>query len=878
MPKSADGQVNFNGGILSPKIDARIDNPKYKSGLRQCSNMIPYSQGPVTRRPGTQFVAKAKAIGGADYAVRLIKFVFSPATTFVMEFGHHYIRFYSNGVPVLSGGFPVEVVTPYDANATTAGSPWATDIYGISYCQINDVVYLVHNKYAPQKLVRLSDTVWTFTPVVYDLPAVLDENTSNTVLTPSATSGAITMTASAPAWIIATYYITGSSVQNAGIIYTCLVTHTSTGTFAGELASNLWVAVSVFQASQAGSTWQFRTLRNASSTFLNITANATGTSLPVKGNWRVETTEIWSADIAIQRSLDNGVTWATLLTISGRGDTNRTETGAEDNDCLLRVVITNWAALASAIVPRVILTNEEAFIVGTFTVDSIVSATVANCTVVRQLNAAVASVYWSEAAWSGLRGYPRAIAAFQQRVVYAGSTFQPQRFWGTVTNDLENFNRGDPLLSTSSFAFDLAAPGRGPILWLLAQLDLFAGLSGAEWVINSGTTSQGASLGGAITPTTVNAVEHSNWGSAFNVQPHVMGDAVVYCQRQATNIRQMLFSIYTQKYMSQDVTENVDNLLAPGVVQMDYQAQWRGQGNLWAVTQLGNLIGLSYDLDQQIYGWHQHTTGAKIYLPSALQYASGDNGFESVCTIPGKGAADDEVWLVVNRTMDQGSTSARYIERMNPTNWEQLYQRGIASYADSTQAYYVDSGLNFLPFGATATFTLAHLPNRWICGLADGKPFGPLLTDGSGVVTIPNYNATFGFPLAVTIGVPIPYAMQPMRIDMDPRAGSTQGMIKQMSDLFIRVMNSSGGEISNGTVITNRSSNLYEPAIPINYVNASYYFNGPNNFVTDPVDIRVQPQLMVVPGTDPVVVVQGQDALPLTVVGLFYKYSIESTP
>lgn len=923
MAKSIDSQYSFTGGEVSPKIDARVDNPKYKSSLRQCLNMIPLSQGPITRRNGTQFIAKAKlsnVVPGSNFAARLMKFVFSPDTTFMLEFGEHYIRFYSNGAQVVVPSAPLwvsgtayiagnyatstinaliyycvlavtgttdpsadggahwvqqtilEVPTPYNADAGF-NPVWTADVYQVVPCQINDVVYLVHPSYPPYKLTRLTDTSWTMVQVSYDLPSGLDQNTSNTVLTPSATSGSITVTASAPAWVTSTFYITGNSVEVAGVLYLCTTTHTSSGTFAAELAAGLWVTQTIFQSGHVGSTWIFSTLRAASTLAQAITGNVTTTVIPVKGVWNVETTETWSADISIQRSYDGGFTWATILQISSRGDVNVDEGGTETLDTLFRIVIANWTTIASTIPPRVILTNAAAFVNGTFQITAVSSNTVATATVIEGLNSTVASQYWSEAAWSGVRGYPRAVCSFQQRIIYAGSTFQPQRIWGTVTNDLENFDLGDQSQATDSFAFDLAAMGRGPILWLIAQIDLFVGLSGAEWVVNSGATSQGASLGGAITPSAINAVEHSNWGSSVGVQPYIVGDAVVYCQRQATAIRQMLFSVYTQKYMSQEITEMADHLFTSGIEQMDYQPQYRGQGILWCVTQQGILCGLSYDLEREVFGWHKHQTGYGQTNPQTGAALTNDSGYESVCVIDGKGIVDDEVWVTVRRTTGTLFTVSRYIERINPANWETTFVAAPTPPAPVlSSAFYVDCGVTVNNPGSATIMAVPHLPVRWVVGLMDGQPFGPVLSDTSGNITIPNFPPIAPLPSVVQVGLPIRYACQPMRIDADPRAGNTQGLYKQDSDLFIRVMNSTGGLISNGTTGTNA-----QVPVPIAYDSVVTPLAGPA-LVTNPTDIRIEPQFMPTPGTDPVILVTGNDAQPLTVLALVRKYSIDSTP
>ena len=991
MAKSIDSQFNFNAGEMSPKIDARIDNPKYRSGLRSCCNMIPLTQGPITRRPGTEYISTAKFSSsvGNNYACRLMKFIFDSNTTFVLEFGDKYIRFYSNGSPVsvssaanysaivsyvpgnyatsviipgaiyfctvatLGGTDPsvdfahwspqtlLEVPTPYNGFAG-AGDIYATDVFILTPCQINDVVYIIHPNFPPYKLIRLSDTNWTLTKVVYSLPAVLDQNTSNTVLTtvanqsqgnppgamppayvgstlytigtfvsnggnayvcvvyPSFTSSnfsadlaagrlqgpisgfggggsstinanaAFSISASAPAWVASTYYTKGMSVSNGAIIYICNITNYASPLFSTDLAKGIWSVQTVFQAGHVGSTWTIQYPRPATNVSLPITANGTSSILPVKGAWQLFTSEAWSADIALQRSYDNGVTWSTIRVISGRGDINREIDGTELIDCIMQIVITNWATISSTVPPRVVLANVDAMVTNSFIISTYIDAyhAVINA-VTGKFVVGQVSNYWAEAAWSDVRGYPFAICSFQQRVIYANTTFQPQRIWGTVTNDIENFDLGDQTLATDSFAFDLAAAGRGPIFWLIAQIDLFAGLSGAEWVINSGATSQGASLGGALTPTAFNAVEHSNWGSNNIVSPYIVGDAVVYCQRQSTGIRQMLFSIYTQKYMSQDVTEMSDHLFSSGIVQMDYQPQWHGQGILWVINRQGNLLGLSYDLERDIFGWSRHNTGFGQTDPNG-NILSNDAGFESIAVIDGKGTVDDELWVVCNRTINPGGGNqiVRYIERINPNNWETSFsQSPVPPTPNLSDAFYVDCGSTILN-PTNPIITDGKLSSRWLVGLADGVPFGPVFCDVSGHVTIPF--TTSDMPTVVQLGLPIRYTCKPMKIDIDSKMGNTQGLIKQVSDVFVRVMNSSGGEISNGEPVTPNNFN-----VPIPYPVATV---GGSKFVTGPIDIRVPPQKMPWPDNDPVFMVTGNDASPLTICAIIPKYEVASTP
>lgn len=976
MAKTLKNQVSMAGGEWSPKLDARVDQQKYSSALRQQLNMISYKSGGSTRRPGSEYIAAAKktSSGGNNYSVRLVPFIFSPTTTFVLEFGDHYIRFYSNGVQVPVTSAPLWVslkyypfgayvedptnhqiylsittssstlephlnpfnwvqtnvlempVTPYSANAFT-GNIYDTEIWQLRFCQINDEVFITHPDYPVWKLTRIADTDWTFEEVKFLYPALLDQNATDTVITPSAVQGDnITLTATAPAWVSAHSYNESNTVEVSSVIYQATQEHVSAAAFATDLAAGKWKVITVFDPDTVFSTWQLATLRNSNS--IEYTGTAAGgfsvgvsTSLQVLGSWEVHSYGVWSADVAIERSLDQGLTWDTVKQLSGRDDRNVDWEGKAELLGIYRINVSNVAVPSTpgATDPRIVFECVDALLRGLVKIMSAPTAYTATANVVKQLydpnpieaewvsgfGYTVSNVssyefvnytcisnitgttppprdsthwrattpggttYWSESAWSEFRGFPHAVASFQQRVIYGATYYEPQRIWGTVINDIENFDLGDQSLATYSFAFDLNAVGRGPIQWLLGQTNLFVGFSGAEWVVTSGSTNQAnGGSGSAITPGSINAVEQSTWGSPPNVSPATAGDALLFTQRQTTSIRQMLFSIYTNKYMSQDLTTLSDHLFAAGIAQIAYQARWRKQSIVWAVTQQGSLCGMTYELDQEVFGWHRHQTGFDAYTTDDPPVAiTPDFGFESVCVIDGQDMDDDEVWVVANRII--GGVHKRYIERLNPNNWEENFTGPPTAPAPNfSDAFYVDSGITVLAPGTLSIGGLSHLEGRYVVGLADGLAFGPILV-ASGVAVLPDAFTTS--VAKVQIGLPIPYACQPMRLDQTANGGNTQGLVKAASDLYLRLMNSAGGSIANGT----DGLGINQP-VPINYRDANPLL-GPTP-VTDPEDKRIQPKLRPSPDADPIIIVQGQDAYPITVLALIMKMDVIGTP
>ena len=96
MAKTTVAFTNFTAGELSPRLDGRTDLGKYFNGSKTLENMVVHPHGAATRRPGTKFIHEVKT---SSAQTRLIPFEFSTTQTYIMEFGHQYIRFFKdNGI------------------------------------------------------------------------------------------------------------------------------------------------------------------------------------------------------------------------------------------------------------------------------------------------------------------------------------------------------------------------------------------------------------------------------------------------------------------------------------------------------------------------------------------------------------------------------------------------------------------------------------------------------------------------------------------------------------------------------------------------------------------------------------------------------------
>lgn len=200
--KASVMQTNLTGGVWTPLLEGRIDIDKYKNALHIGTNGFVLPHGGFKMRGGTKYLGEIK---DSSLGARFLPFIYNRVTSYILEMGDAYIRFWrSDGTRVEVTGTPVEVVTPYALE----------DLPLVQKKQSWDVVYFTHPSHPVQKLTRVSDTSWTFQEVSWQDGPYLKENLEQSKsLTPSATTGNITLTAT-NAWtdtILGTWSDTAAS-------------------------------------------------------------------------------------------------------------------------------------------------------------------------------------------------------------------------------------------------------------------------------------------------------------------------------------------------------------------------------------------------------------------------------------------------------------------------------------------------------------------------------------------------------------------------------------------------------------------------------------------------------------------------------------------
>lgn len=133
-----------------------------------------------------------EVIGPVEKEVGYHCVAFTPgATTF-------YVQFRNVSSANASKSVYIDDVSLIDNSAVEIDSPWPeADLYEVEGPQSADVLYMFHEDYPTYKLQRFGHTTWSLVEIAWQDGPYLDMNTTDTTLTPSATSGTnVTVTAS----------------------------------------------------------------------------------------------------------------------------------------------------------------------------------------------------------------------------------------------------------------------------------------------------------------------------------------------------------------------------------------------------------------------------------------------------------------------------------------------------------------------------------------------------------------------------------------------------------------------------------------------------------------------------------------------------------
>jgi len=814
-------QRSFNGGVWSARLFGRSDLTAYQTALSKCENMFPSVSGHIRKRTGSLHVGTCPAgtiTSPVSQTIRLIPFVFSSSDASVLEIGYDstasatqkgYIRIWKNGV--LQEWQPDKNFPATGVLSGMISHPFTVqEIKELDWAQDADTFIFTHKNHSPKRLIRLMTQaqstrgmeMWGTDPLYgTETPGAVD-TFGNPVYRqdPGLLGGGVLAFSYGPYLPrgmiqnnqVPTWPVVGGPIAPNQTPYLCATLATTTSGTPAAGKNNRPDIPSMREPQTSGSPFKcLLTLRTGS----EVGGATDDFNDELFTDTKVEDT--FNADRDVGRMIvlncfHAGTVAGEPMKLDGMSDLFDAEF-AYPLYGRITAVSTDQASI------------EVEFYDGIWyrTIDGhggtdkdgrpLPNNYISICTQVWHLGA-----YYEDAV-AGTKEYPSTCTFFEERLIFGATDLSPDLIHasrnGSIgdfdilsASDISPFQPGTKLSSLDGATASYTTQGPNPQAEVLATSGMSLGISSQEiaqiqWIrglVSSlviGTTrgifqmqaNNSESIFGpteSIQSRPTNALGGSRKGLT------TVRDRLLFPLPSGERLFEIGYDLSADGFTAQEISVFNSDILDGGV--SDATLQQDPEPIYWIITQEKNLIGLTVDQAQKVYAFHTHLLG-------------GENAtVESVASVPAADSGNDELYMVVTRTINE--TVVKAIEYI-PAPWE---------IGDSTEAqFFVDSGtLTTHSPSPSNTATAAHLPLTSVDIVADGEYITNngtrYITNGSGVVTLPDNYTT------IYMGLPYTSEFLSMPVVIPDPQGTSFGKMQLASGFNAYIIRTSAYEVAAG--------------------------------------------------------------------------------
>lgn len=355
--------------------------------------------------------------------------------------------------------------------------------------------------------------------------------------------------------------------------------------------------------------------------------------------------------------------------------------------------------------------------------------------------------------WSDEGGWPERVSFHQQRLVFAATATYRQKVWMSQAGDFDSFAISSPLLASDAVSFTLDAGSNDKIKWLSSTRILQIGTLGNEWTV------QGNSSSTAITPENIIAQRQTNSGSE-PVNPLNVGPTTLFLEKHGRVINEFVFDYSYDSYKTSDMS-----ILAPHMTEYNSIEQWAYQATpnsvIWCIRDDGDLIGITYQSQHQVVGWHHHHT---------------EGEFKACTSIPGD-TREDDMWFVVKREVE--GEDRYYVEKLED----------IFSGESAEEGRFLDSHLIYQGAPTSTISGLDHLIGVSVGILADGTVHPNEVVAADGSITLNDEYST------ILVGYDYTSEVRPVLVEAQDTQGLSAGRTQTTTNIHIDFYRTLGGFI-----------------------------------------------------------------------------------
>ena len=694
---------SFARGELAPGLYGRVDAAVYHVGLRTARNTIIHASGGVSNRPGLRFIGPVKT---HSKFTRLIRFKFKGEDTYMLEFGHLYMRPIRNDAHVLETAKNITgatqanpVVVTSVAHGFSNGNEVSISSVG-GMTQLNSRRFIVANVAA--NTFELTDQVTganingtaygAYTSGgtasrIYEIATPYQEADlekikyaqSADVMTlthPSYDPRELTRTGHA-AWTLPTISFLPTQDHPTGL------TATQNGAAGATTYKYKVTAIADETSEESLSATNNATLATCTATAANpvvVTKAAHG----LEDGDEIETSGFTEMTQINNRRFTVANKAANTFELKGENGSGYVAETTGGNVNLVLVKVTNGNATLSAAdnisVSWTAIAGAQRYAV--YRLKSGLYGLIGETEVIPFVDDGKTPDFdisppRPREPFLGTDNQPGATSYYEQRRVFGRTDNKPDTSFYTQTGNFKNLSISTPVQADDAITATLSSGEVNEIMHYIPLNDLLVLTSGEEWRVNSGQDT-------GFSATTLRQKPQSDWGSGHQ-RPVTYGSTVIHVAAGNAMVRGIGFSLDIDGYSGPDLSITASHLFRTAKVRDAGLAAVKAPDPLAVFAKDdGTAAVLTFQREQEVIAWARWDT-------------PGPGKFESVASVrPSISETDEQFYFVIKRADSSGNV-VRYIER--------TASRRFAAVED---CFFVDSGLTYDTPITISAITLAN--------------------------------------------------------------------------------------------------------------------------------------------------------------------------
>ena len=255
-------------------------------------------------------------------------------------------------------------------------------------------------------------------------------------------------------------------------------------------------------------------------------------------------------------------------------------------------------------------------------ITAVSSTTSATATVIHTDSIAIANVDWRIQAWNNVLGWPRAMVVHENRMLYFGSNYFPNRIWASQIGDISDLYHRGATIAASDAQFGDMAWSDQEFQWALSSpRGLLVGTSKGEYLINPASNESSFNFVAG----NFRIIPQSFHGSVY-LEPVVVDNRVLFVSRDGFTLRDLGYSFQSDGLVSRDLSLQASHFArrdAFGITQnfLDGSNQLgkittieydQRRQTVWVTNEFGALFSYSLNATYGVSAWARHEVGGPV--------------------------------------------------------------------------------------------------------------------------------------------------------------------------------------------------------------------------------------------------------------------------